>query len=405
MPFLGSEKPRLRSRRSEDEFVVFLQGIPPHCRWQELKDLVRQTALHIRQAVVYDDSHGFPTGLGQIIVKNEDEAWRTYHRLSTNGWDGQSLVVTLSRTSTPTKPIAGPTRSPPAMIQSGYVSGYSTPPSGHGSMALPPSPVSPESAHPATPPFSFPDYGPMMAPMPMPPRSFIPMMPDPLAPSIQCFPPSPVMNVPSYEQHWNMLPGYPMNPSHSMHSLNGDQPAPNHQRSYLDKCRFKGPDPHSLAFYPERRTLTLENLNPATTCADLTDLLRTAGTVEHCNIVTTDSTKSGHIRGLATMQSAEDAQRALILFNNLTFLGSRIRVKIDLISHAMQDADIDGMPAAGLVHEGFGAVVDPVKRGVYRSWADEMTARVRAIDTSKPLVIDGSGLNKSVENLSITSST
>lgn len=39
---------------------------------------MRQTALHIRQAVVYDDSHGIPTGLGQIIVKNEDEAWRTY---------------------------------------------------------------------------------------------------------------------------------------------------------------------------------------------------------------------------------------------------------------------------------------------------------------------------------------
>lgn len=41
---------------------------------------MRQTALHIRQAVVYDDSHGFPTGLGQIIVKNEDEAWRTYRK-------------------------------------------------------------------------------------------------------------------------------------------------------------------------------------------------------------------------------------------------------------------------------------------------------------------------------------
>lgn len=54
--------------------------IPPRCRWQELKDLVRQTALHIRQAVVYDDHHGFPTGLGQIIVKEEDEAWRTYRK-------------------------------------------------------------------------------------------------------------------------------------------------------------------------------------------------------------------------------------------------------------------------------------------------------------------------------------
>jgi hypothetical protein len=58
--------------------ILLEAQIPPRCRWQELKDLVRQTALHIRQAVVYDDHHGFPTGLGQIIVKNEEEAWRTY---------------------------------------------------------------------------------------------------------------------------------------------------------------------------------------------------------------------------------------------------------------------------------------------------------------------------------------
>ncbi|QSS61631.1 RNA binding protein [Histoplasma capsulatum] len=71
---------RRNSRSTDEEYVVFIQGIPPQCRWQELKDLVRQTALHIRQAVVYDDCHGHPTGLGQIIVKNEDEAWRTYMR-------------------------------------------------------------------------------------------------------------------------------------------------------------------------------------------------------------------------------------------------------------------------------------------------------------------------------------
>lgn len=69
--------------RSDFQMAVLLKRqIPAHCRWQELKDLVRQTALHIRQAVVYDDHHGFPTGLGQIIVKNEDEAWRTYRAYS-----------------------------------------------------------------------------------------------------------------------------------------------------------------------------------------------------------------------------------------------------------------------------------------------------------------------------------
>ncbi|KAL1998366.1 hypothetical protein VTN02DRAFT_6331 [Thermoascus thermophilus] len=123
------EKSRQGSRGPEEEFVLFIQGIPAHCRWQELKDLVRQTALHIRQAVVYDDQHGFPTGLGQIIVKNEEEAWRTFQRLSTNGWEGHSLTVTLSRTSSPTRPIAGPTKSPSCVAPSPYAApGYTTPP-------------------------------------------------------------------------------------------------------------------------------------------------------------------------------------------------------------------------------------------------------------------------------------
>jgi RNA recognition motif-containing protein len=106
------------------------------------------------------------------------------------------------------------------------------------------------------------------------------------------------------------------------------------------------------------------------------------------------------------MQTADDAQRAVIMFNNLTFLGSRIRVKIDRVLHAMQAADSYAMSAAGLGrNENLGSGVEPVKVGVYQSWADEMTAQVKAVDTFKPLVIDGSGLNKSVENLSITAPT
>ena len=34
---------------------------------------------------MYDDYHGFPTGLGQIIVKNEEEAWRTYRAFTLLG--------------------------------------------------------------------------------------------------------------------------------------------------------------------------------------------------------------------------------------------------------------------------------------------------------------------------------
>lgn len=87
--------------------------------------------------VSYLFSQTYTVGLfGSLLTPHAD-------RLSTNGWEGQSLVVTLARTSAPTKPIAGPTRSPPAMIQ-GYVSGHSTPPQSQGNMSMPPSPISPE---------------------------------------------------------------------------------------------------------------------------------------------------------------------------------------------------------------------------------------------------------------------
>ncbi|KAL3492033.1 hypothetical protein BJX62DRAFT_236668 [Aspergillus germanicus] len=97
---------------SDNESVLFLQGIPARCRWQDLRDLIRRTASQIRKSVVYDDHHGFPTGLGQIVINDKVEALNTFERLSTEGWDGASLVVTLATTDSPTEPIAGPTKSP-----------------------------------------------------------------------------------------------------------------------------------------------------------------------------------------------------------------------------------------------------------------------------------------------------
>ncbi|KNG79920.1 RNA binding protein, partial [Aspergillus nomiae NRRL 13137] len=209
------QKGKSRPRGSDEEFVLFLQGIPAHCRWQELKDLVRQTALHIRQAVVYDDHHGFPTGLGQIIVKNEDEAWRTYHRLSTNGWEGQSLVVTLARTSSPTRPIAGPTKSPHCGIPSDYVAGYSTPPRVSQNMAVPPSPISPEPMIAGTSPtYPPPEYG--HAPV----MSFMPIYHDPLSQHMPGIPPSPSFCDPLA---FTVYPPYPVSPMPAFQDLSHHQ--------------------------------------------------------------------------------------------------------------------------------------------------------------------------------------
>ncbi|KAJ5339840.1 Nucleotide-binding alpha-beta plait [Penicillium brevicompactum] len=341
MPFLGRDKGRSRSRRSDDEFVVFLQGIPSHCRWQELKDLVRQTALHIRQAVVYDDSHGFPTGLGQIIIKNEDEAWRTYHRLSTNGWEGQSLVVTLSRTSTPTKPIAGPTRSPSTM------SGHSTPPRAYGNITMPPSPVSPEirrhdaHADSGTVPPNATGNG-----------------------SNAMLPPSPSMN--GYEPQW-MMP-YPMTPQHSGHTA--DQ--------YFYPPPYKAPDPQSPSFFPDCRTVTLDNLHPSTTPGNLKELVSSAGIVTQCNM----ALEIDQTRASITMQTNEEAQRAVTMFNNTKFMGSRISVRLDR-GPSSRGSRLSSSGTDSLASEG----------GDSLSWADEMCGLEQR--TCKPLVIDGSGKSRS----------
>lgn len=212
------------------------------------------------------------------------------------------------------------------------------------------------------------------------------MMPDPHAPPMQCYPPSPVMNGAMYEPHWNMMPAYQMSP-------------PQNYQHYHPHA--KGTNPNSPSFYPDRRAITIENLNATTTCADLKTLLQTAGTVQKCSIVATDSVDgNGQLRGLIKMQTADEAQCAVTMFNNLSFMGSRIRVKVDRGSHLARAVSFDG-GCAGL--DTAGSV--PGSGDTCQSWADEMTAEANAVDSCKPLVIDGSGLNRSGEVLSTSAPT
>ncbi|PYH90083.1 RNA-binding domain-containing protein, partial [Aspergillus ellipticus CBS 707.79] len=347
MPLPLREKGRMaKPGRSDEEFVLFLQGIPAHCRWQELKDLVRQTALHIRQAVVYDDQHGFPTGLGQIIVKNEDEAWRTYHRLSTNGWEGQSLVVTLARTSSPTRPIAGPTKSP-SVIPPNYAAGYSTPPRVTQNMAVPPSPISPEpvlSTSPNGSAFQTPDYGPMVSPMGLPPQPFLPIFADPISQQpIPCIPPSPAPLRHTFGDAFAI----PIFPPYSIPAMqpfpdppmNGGFRAPGRRAHIPRKSNYGYSQPFAPQIYQcgvpgprpsPRRTIFVQNLSPTTTENDFRLFIQDCGaTVEQSEVPVDPDT--GRCKGFArvTLRTAEEAKRVVALYNGAIFMGAKIRVKID----------------------------------------------------------------------------
>lgn len=192
-----------------------------------------------------------------------------------------------------------------------------------------------------------------------------------------------------------------MSPPHMHHSDNPPQP---YQHYHHRGSSVKGTNPSSPSFYPDRRAITIENLNAGTTCADLKTLLQTAGTVQKCSIVSTDSADgNGRLRGLITMQTADEAQCAVTMFNNLSFMGSRIRVKVDRGSHLTRAVSVDGVLGACAGSDSADSV--PGNGDTSQSWADEMTAEAHSVDISKPLVIDGSGLNRSVEVFSTSAPT
>ncbi|OAX84676.1 hypothetical protein ACJ72_00942 [Emergomyces africanus] len=325
---------RRNSRSTDEEYVIFLQGIPPQCRWQELKDLVRQTALHIRQAVVYDDCHGHPTGLGQIIVKNEDEAWRTYNRLSTNGWNGNSLTVTLSLANAPTKPIAGPTKSPSISRIPYPGGGYSSPPrcpvlatsptstmAPENFSASPPYATSPEYAHFVTH-VNAPGHPPLVSlgtdslgyqfPLIYPSEISFPMQTPALG---QLFEPSPVA-IHRYSTSMRIQPLY------ELHSAN--MPRQNCNSNNINILREDSTANFSCNIF-------IQNLALDTTWQNLKDYLRTAGMVERCDIREDRKEGGRHPRAYATAtyRTKEEARRAVSLFDNSYFKGFRIRVRFD----------------------------------------------------------------------------
>lgn len=103
------------------------------------------------------------------------------------------------------------------------------------------------------------------------------------------------------------------------------------------------------------------------------------------------------------MQTADEAQCAVTMFNNLSFMGSRIRVKVDRGEYLTRAVSVDGVLGACAGSDTAGSV--PGNADTCQSWADEMTAEANAVDVCKPLVIDGSGLNRSGDILSTSAPT
>lgn len=232
----------------------------------------------------------------------------------------------------------------------------------------------------------------MMGSVPISQQHFVPMMPDPM----QCFPPSPMMHCSMYDAPgWGMMPMYPMSPI---------QPLPEAREGYhyhprkpwTSEANTKTPPTP-----PPERAILIQNLSVSSTTSDLKSLLKGSGTVEQCNVTMADPHDKARTHGSAIMQSPEDAKRAVSMLNNLTFMGSRIRVVLDKRSGISRSGSWDGAMA-----EEEAESINDKNSECSECGQDISATSKKAHGPSQPLVVDGSGHHsRSLELLSTSAPT
>lgn len=258
----------------------------------------------------------------------------------------------------------------------------------------------PRSVHSGSPTYPYPEFAPMIGPLAMPPQPYMPMMTEPM----QCVPPSPMMHCSMYDAPgWNMLPMYPISPVQPLHDNTGD-PFP---RFHTRKPWANHP-PTSSSPVPDlaQRVVYVQNLNPATTTADLKALLQNVGTVEQCNVTGPSKIHDpSQPHASAIMHSVDEARRAMDMFNGMTFMGSRIRVKMDQSPDITRKGSWDGIVAQDEpdLMEQTASEKSSESSGCEQ---DVPFREPKRMDPHKPLVVDGSGVQKkSLELLSTSAPT
>ncbi|KIW92295.1 uncharacterized protein Z519_07279 [Cladophialophora bantiana CBS 173.52] len=86
-------RPRHLSK-DEQHYIILVQDIPRHCRWQELKDMTRSLGgEQSLKAEVFDVGNG--TQMGHCTIKGRSDAVKVYENLCTQGWNGHRVRVKL----------------------------------------------------------------------------------------------------------------------------------------------------------------------------------------------------------------------------------------------------------------------------------------------------------------------
>jgi RNA recognition motif-containing protein len=196
-------------------------------------------------------------------------------------------------------------------------------------------------------------------------------------------------------QGWNMMPMYPVSPIQPPHDTGDGYP-----RQHPRKPSAEHTEPSSPTSDPNQRAVHIQSLNTAITAADLKDLLQGAGTVEQCKVAVTgnfdnQTQAQPQSHGSAIMRSTEEAKRAVTILNNMTFMGAQIRVKVDQLSDTAR---------SGNWEEAMATPEDTNVSGNDQRGQDAPSKKT--FDPHKPLVVDGSGMQKrSLELLSTSAPT
>ncbi|KKA22864.1 RNA binding protein [Rasamsonia emersonii CBS 393.64] len=313
-------------------------------------------------------------------------------RLSTGGWDGQTLTVTLARASSPTRPIAGPTRSPTRFPQTSYVQGYSKSAAG---ITAPASPISSESM--ATPPASYQSPEPItivnytgvnnVMPLPMDPM-FQPVpwntapakgaAPFPNSHAVPTAAPAPMFTPPFDPAAYSFYP-YQMPAVPPMYEIHVPKPPIQNncrtdmfQQQYYHSYGYEMPSNMnnmaaanvSYPTYPlagsgsGSRSVLIQNLAPDVNQQVLEGHFRVAGTIEWCEIISEEdgkpssSSSSSHsssgsrkVSGsyaTATFRTEEEAKRAVELCDRSLLMGRKIRVRLDWEAESISNPETSG---------------------------------------------------------------
>ncbi|EEP81875.1 predicted protein [Uncinocarpus reesii 1704] len=149
---------------------------------------------------------------------------------------------------------------------------------------------------------------------------------------------------------------------------------------------------------PVSRHLFVQNLSPGTTTQQLKEYLTPAGTASRCDIV--DQRSFGRTKVCATLslQNEEEAKLAISMFDNSTFMGSRIRVRFNRERSGSGSSQPKQAPLdASKVGEGLKATAaDTASSHDKPETADECLGGSRGEETGpgkkrgEPLVVNGS---------------